>query len=163
MHLHPLKDIIRCDSPACYFHFRAFRAIDCCGCTLSSLSGRENIHHSYITKIISLHPSTNMMENLPLHWRQSISPLKGQYRQFPSILCGALATSGTQSEGLFSVLLYLHRVCVAFSPLSFFLRMVDMLSLNSCRHPESFFSCWKPKNAWKEGWDRVASGGCRLL
>lgn len=47
MHLHPLKDIIRCAFPACYFHFCAFRAIDRCGCTLSL--GRERhppqLHH----------------------------------------------------------------------------------------------------------------------
>lgn len=149
-HLHPLKDIIRRAPPAYYFHFRAFGAIDRCGCTHERIA-REG---KTSTKIISLHPSINMMENLPLHWRQWVSPLKGQYGQINYSLWCLSDQRHTAWTLIFSSVESTGSPC-SFQSFFLLLKMVDTLSLNSCRYAEAFFSraCWKPKNSQKEGGD----------
>lgn len=108
------------------------------------------------TKIISLHPSINMMENLPLHWRQWVSPLKGQYGQINYSLWCLSNQRHTVWTLVFSSVESTGSRC-SFQSFFLPLRMVDMLSPNSCRYAEAFFSraCWKPKNSRKEGGDRL--------
>lgn len=106
------------------------------------------------TKIILLHPSINMMENLPLHWRQWVSPLKGQYGQINYSLWCLSNQRHTVRKLVFSSVEATGSRC-SFQSFFLLLRMVDMLSLNSCRYAEAFFSraCWKYKNSRKEGGD----------
>lgn len=105
-------------------------------------------------KMILLHPFTNIMEYLSLRWRQRVPcfPLKGQYVQ---LIYSTIETNGAQRECIcryyaqdFVFSLAMSRgISEGFTPM-WVLRMVDMLSHNSCRLTGSFFSratCYKTR------------------